>query len=91
MNIELSEEISVYTVGEIRERIINLLNNDVKDDMVFNLQNLKELDGAGLQLLISLQKTCDQLSKKCHFIFPEELKENIKIYGISDVLDMEVR
>jgi len=90
MKIELGEEITIYSVQEIYDYLIFSLKEPF-EALTVDLTSLVELDGAGLQLLISLQKTCEITNKKCHFIFSKSLKNNLDIFGIINVLDLEVR
>jgi len=89
MKIDLNEEITIYTINDIYEKFVYVLK-DPYEELIINLSNLEEIDGAGLQLLISLQKTCDASNRKCHFIFSKSIENNLKLYGVDNVLDMEV-
>ncbi|MFW6034793.1 MAG: STAS domain-containing protein [Halothermotrichaceae bacterium] len=50
----LPEELTVFSIEEVRESLLKKTNNSSKVELDF--QEVEVIDGAGLQLLISLKK-----------------------------------
>lgn len=54
----LGAELTIYTVAETRERLLAALQADAADDtdLVIDASAVREVDGAGVQLLLSLSQ-----------------------------------
>jgi anti-anti-sigma factor len=66
------ENFTVYETEELKEQIVHLIEQN--DSFELDLENIIKIDMSGIQLLISVKKSCD--------------KKNIpfKIINIDDVL-----
>ncbi|MFB2865784.1 STAS domain-containing protein [Aeromonas sp. MdU4] len=58
--VTLPDELTIYTVGELKEALSPLLYQGC--DLELNLANVTEIDSAGLQLLLAAKKTAQQQS-----------------------------
>ena len=56
--VTLPDELTIYTVGEIKEALTPLLYQG--RELELNLANIAEIDSAGLQLLIAAKKSTQQ-------------------------------
>ena len=57
-------ELTIYTVGELKERILGTLL--ANDELEMDLSAVEEFDAAGLQLLIVAKKGASALNRKFH-------------------------
>lgn len=53
--LALPEELTIYNVSSLREEMLELLAG--KEDLVLDGSQVQEIDAAGVQLLLSLEKT----------------------------------
>ena len=53
--LALPEELTIYNVSSLREEILELLAD--KEDLILDGSQVQEIDAAGVQLLLSLEKT----------------------------------
>lgn len=88
MKINLPDEISVFTLKSLFEEVHGVIEE--REEIIFDLTSLKELDAAGFQFLVSVQKTRDRMDKPCRFVFPKFMEENLRCYGADKVFEMEV-
>ncbi|EOC99264.1 STAS domain-containing protein [Caldisalinibacter kiritimatiensis] len=61
---ELPSDITIYNVESLKTALINYLEAQLKQDLVIlvlEASKVKDLDTAGLQLLLSFHKTCVEL------------------------------
>jgi anti-anti-sigma factor len=70
--ISMDGELTISTVAEIKARLNTALEQ--KEPVVLDLHNVEELDTAGLQLLLALQRTGN---KRVRFINPSEAVRQI--------------
>jgi anti-anti-sigma factor len=91
MHIKVEKELTVYNVEEVIKKIKNEIEQNGKmDEFTLDLTDIEDMDAAGLQLLISLQKYADSNDCDCKVVITKELKEIFVKYGALDVLEFEV-
>lgn len=71
---ELSSEITIHNVEEVKNKIENILIKNNKEKIYFDGANIEDIDAAGLQLLLSLKKTKDINIKNKNDFLNEVLK-----------------
>ncbi len=85
MKIELPEELKIYNVQEFwTEFTAKLKDRKAEEELTVTADKLTEIDGAGLQLLIVIERELSQ--KKAGFRFkqfPASLKQTIESYGFT--------
>ncbi len=60
-SIEIKDSLTIYQTADLREEFLAFI--DGEEDIIINLDKLEDWDIAGLQLLVSLQKTAAKLGK----------------------------
>ena len=68
--IEIDKSLSIFNAAMIHKNIIDAYSKF--DRMEIDLKDVTDCDTAGIQLLISLQKTCDDAGKEFSLINPSE-------------------
>mgnify|MGYP006420974653 CR=1 FL=1 len=89
--VSLSEEISIFTIASIWEKFIKVLEKfEKKDTLILDCEKLEAIDGAGIQLLLSLEKTILKESYKIKYInYSENIKDIFEKVGVSYLLVTE--
>jgi len=89
--ISLSEEVSIFTIASVWDKFIKTLEKFKKKDLlVLDCEKLEAIDGAGIQLLLSLEKTILKESYKIKYInYSDEIKETFEKVGVSYLLVTE--
>ena len=79
-------ELTIYTVKSFQEELISKLDNN--KDLLLDCQQLEMIDGAGIQLLLSLEKTALNENFGVEYMnLSSEIKKNIELAGAIDLLD----
>lgn len=63
-------ELTIYTAAEMKEKLGGLLSAEAIE---IDLAQVSEIDTAGLQLLLLLQRECKKIDKPLAFINPSEV------------------
>jgi len=63
--IVINGELTIYTASEWRDRLINELAGN--DDIRLDLAEVSEIDSAGLQLLLAVQRQAAGEGRQLHF------------------------
>lgn len=80
--IDIKDNLSIYNTADLREKLLAILEAD--QEIVIDLHELKEWDVAGLQLIVSLQKTADKSGKTFRLQQgPEAFLETLEAMGLS--------
>jgi anti-anti-sigma factor len=80
-----NEKLTIHTIRDIYKEIQDeFLSND---KIKISFENVDEIDLSGLQLLVSLKKSCDNEKKQLQLInIKEELLFSFELSGIDQVL-----
>ncbi|HPE67755.1 MAG TPA: STAS domain-containing protein [Thermotogota bacterium] len=89
MKIQLPEEVTIFTLKPLFDEILPLVQDEA--ELILDLTGVKEFDGSALQMLVSIQKTRDRLEKPCRFLFSKSMEPRLQMYGVTNVLDLEVQ
>lgn len=71
----LDGELNIYTVAEMKPRVLELLATS--DAPCLDLSGVTELDTAGLQLLILLQREAERAGKRLRCLDPSPEVESV--------------
>ena len=83
--LRLPKELTIYTVSSWKEDILEELS--AKEDLRLDCSSLKKLDGAGVQLLLSLEKTTFREKFDVELInIGAEIREIIELAGVEELL-----
>jgi anti-anti-sigma factor len=77
-----------FTIHNIRD-IFPLLKDKInlQENLIIDMQNINEIDLSGLQLLISLKKSCDKQKKEFELInIKNELINSFELSGTNSIL-----
>ncbi|TDX47827.1 STAS domain-containing protein [Orenia marismortui] len=90
LTLELPEELTIFTIYPFKEEVISKLEE--KKNLIFDCYQVERLDAAGIQLLLSLEKTFlkEKISLKLDNI-SKEIEETFKLLGVNEILDYEMR
>lgn len=90
---KLPEEVSVYTVAELKTDVLdNLGELRAEENLIFDCSNLEEIDAAGIQLLLSVVKTSlqEDFNLFLENVAPE-IKETLSLVGVKEILLEEAK
>ncbi|MGM0470828.1 MAG: STAS domain-containing protein [Bacillota bacterium] len=91
VNFLLPDELSIYTVNEIKKDIIATLQaKEANQDLILDCSQLIELDAAGIQLLLSTAKTA--LQEDYTLVvdsFSAEVEVVLELAGVKEILVKE--
>ncbi len=79
-----------FTINNIRD-IYEDIKNEFKssDNIKIDFENVDEIDLSGLQLLVSLKKSCEKEDKKLQLInIKDELLYSFELSGTDQVLEV---
>jgi len=91
----LPESITVFNAEELLDSLNKHIQGDIyeqgkSDTVLLDAKNLTDIDGAGLQLLLSAYKTCERKSLSFKMVgINEEIATLLEITGTKDVLGRE--
>ncbi|SJZ40991.1 STAS domain-containing protein [Selenihalanaerobacter shriftii] len=87
IELQIPEELTIYTVQSFKDKILGRL--DIKEDLILNCQDMNIIDGAGIQLLLSLEKTALNEEFNIFFKSPtDSFKESLKLAGVSELFNV---
>lgn len=89
MTIKVDRELTVYNVEEVMEQLKGYVKGR-KKDLLLDLSEIEDIDTAGLQLLVSLQKYGDSKECECKIRISKDMRELLAKYGALHVLELEV-
>lgn len=89
MTLKVERELTVYNVEDVMEKLKGFTKGR-KKDLLLDLSEIEDIDTAGLQLLVSLQKYGDSKEWECKFRISKDMKELFAKYGALHVLELEV-
>ena len=78
MTYKIEKELTVYNVEEVMKGIRNELDtHESGEGFILDLTDIEDIDTAGLQMLVSLQKYGDAGKCECRMLITEALKKTI--------------
>jgi len=79
-----------FTIHLIRDIYKNIKDEfDKVDNLSIDMKNISEIDLSGLQLLVSLKKSCDKENKGFQLInISDELLYSFELSGIDSILEI---
>lgn len=89
MTLKVERELTVYNVEDVMEKLKGLTKGR-KKALLLDLTEIEDIDTAGLQLLVSLQKYGDSKNCDCKIRISKDMKELFAKYGALHVLEVEV-
>ncbi|MCK8823894.1 STAS domain-containing protein [Fuchsiella alkaliacetigena] len=84
---ELPESLNVHNVKETQEALLSYLQNLEEEQLLLDATLLQDIDAAGVQLLLSTYKTCQE--ERIEFNLANEqdiIKKLLKSAGVSDII-----
>jgi anti-anti-sigma factor len=82
-HFDIEGEMTIFRAEELKEAILPLIANN--DEIEIDLSKVTEIDGAGLQLMISVKLEAWQHQKELHFIgHSAPVTSAIDICGLSN-------
>ncbi|MEA1975439.1 MAG: STAS domain-containing protein [Bacillota bacterium] len=93
LKVKLPNELTIFTVEEFWKSLVDVIEKmNASDEKILTLdfENLEKIDGSGIQLLLSLEKTMLKEKFKVKYQNVKESIENVlKFVGIEYLLVME--
>ena len=89
MTIKVERELTVYNVEDVIEQLKGFVKGR-KKELLLDLSEIEDIDTAGLQLLVSLQKYGDSKDCDCKIRISKDMRELFAKYGALHVLELEV-
>lgn len=88
VQLHLPAELTIYTVGELHPQWMSwLLNGAAPAAAEVQAAAVEQVDGAGLQLLLSLSRAFAERERKLHILAPSEaLRAGCAALGLDDWL-----
>ncbi len=81
-SIDIKDSLTIYQTADLREKFLAIL--DIDQDVIVDLHELEDWDIAGLQLLVSLQKTVVKSGKNlCIQQAPAAFLETFEALGLN--------
>ena len=91
VNYRLPEELTIYTVAEIKPKLLGVLKEiSGGEDLIFDCSELEVIDAAGTQLLLSIVKT--SLQEEFDLFLKDlslEVEEDLTLMGVKEILVKE--
>ncbi|MGM0502465.1 MAG: STAS domain-containing protein [Bacillota bacterium] len=88
VNYQLPEEVTIYTVSEIKPEILEKLKKlQGQENLIFDCSELEEIDAAGVQLLLSVVKT--SLQEEFDLFLEKtslQIKNTLALLGVKEIL-----
>lgn len=81
INVELPEELTLFTVDNYRAQLVDKIGNENLESI--DASNLSLLDGAGIQLLLSLYKSFPHIKLRN---LSHEHMQDLELMGVSEML-----
>lgn len=82
----LPENLTIYNVKEVKEDLLDHLSH-VDKEVLIDAERLKDIDGAGIQLLLSLYKTLQSEDRTLIIKNRSELVDHLLQHsGAADIL-----
>jgi len=92
MQVKIEKELTVFNVEEVFEELKSNFSKEGKNmELELDLTTVEDIDGAGMQMLVALQKQGDSHDCDCRIIITGEMNRDMKKYGADTVLNLEVR
>ncbi len=89
MTLKLDRELTVYNVEDVLEKLKGF-GKGKKKSVLLDLTQIEDIDTAGLQLLVSLQKFADTNDFECKIKITNEMKTLFAKYGALHILELEM-
>ena len=83
--IILSQELTIFTVNSLKEEMVKLLAE--KKDIVLDCSKVEAVDGAGIQLLLSLERTL--LNQEAELKLKQinsDFEKALELLGVKEVI-----
>jgi len=85
--IVLPQELTIYNVAAFKEEILEKLDSS---SVLFDCVNLEYIDAAGIQLLLSLEKTLLNQGMTLKLInLSNQIEESLDLFGIDSILNLK--
>ena len=91
--VKLPNELTIFTVEEFWKGLVETIEkmNEIDErSLILDFNALEKIDGSGIQLLLSLEKT--MLKEKFHVKYQKvkkSIEETLKLVGVEYLLVME--
>jgi anti-anti-sigma factor len=80
-----NDKITIHKIRDIYQNIKEKF--DTSNNITIDMKNIDEIDLSGLQLLISLKKSCDKENKEFQLInIKDELLYSFELSGTDEIL-----
>ena len=88
INYNLPEELTIYTVSEVKPDLIDTIEDVASGtEVFFNCANLAEIDAAGIQLLLAVVKTSLQEDFDLYLAdVSSPIKQTLSLVGVKEIL-----
>ncbi len=92
MQFKIEKELTVFNVEEVFEELKSNFSKEGRNLVLeLDMTTVEDIDGAGLQMLVALQKQGDSHDCDCRIIITDGILQDMKKYGADTVLNLEVR
>ncbi len=92
--LKLPDSLTIHNVGQVRQTIISYLEKQKKEEnniIAFDARSLKDIDGAGIQLLLSTLKAFGQEELSFSLVNRGKILEQLlELSGASDIVEKGV-
>ena len=91
--VKLPNELTIFTVEEFWKRLVETIEKMSESDeqlLSLDFESLEKIDGSGIQLLLSLEKTMLKEKFQVKYLnVKESIEEALKLVGVEYLLVME--
>ena len=91
--VKLTSELTIFTVEEFWKRLIETIEKMSGSDerlLSLDFESLEKIDGSGIQLLLSLEKTMLKEKFQVKYLnVKDSIEEALKLVGVEYLLVME--
>ncbi|SDC87202.1 MULTISPECIES: STAS domain-containing protein [unclassified Candidatus Frackibacter] len=86
VEISIPQELTIYNVNAFKDEVVSNLGS--KQELILDCQEVEMIDGAGVQLLLSLEKTAlnEEFNVEFKNLTPS-FRETVELAGINELLD----
>ncbi|MFW6022301.1 MAG: STAS domain-containing protein [Bacillota bacterium] len=81
----LPEVVNIYNVSEVKKNLLNILESENEKEIIsLNAEKMEDIDGAGIQLLLSFIKSVNKNNKQVEIINKsDDIKRLFSISGLN--------
>lgn len=83
----LDESLTIYNVVDVKERFFAYLQEEGNNQFYIDASKVEDMDGVGLQLLLSIMKTCTNAGVMITIKISRTVKELLQLTGSLQMIE----